>query len=227
MTAATAKTYDRQTAKFLARVGENMPEMDSVTMQGWIDNPTALQKALRNVFCPPETAAAQREFKTWRTIKLGTHKSWRGLAETLGGNGFRIGDYAAQILKKITVAPAETEIELVVVSVAELGFEKGATRADIYKRGIELGLDLVPNEAGPQLRLQYPNQPYGEWLRTAMEPLSDSDGDLDVFDVEHDNGDRWLYAGGGDPTDFWFAEYRWVFARRKNQTSDAGSVSTL
>lgn len=61
MTTATAKTYDRQTATFLAVVGQNMPELSGDVMQEWIENPKALQKALR-VLCPPETASAPVEF---------------------------------------------------------------------------------------------------------------------------------------------------------------------
>ena len=51
----TAKTYDGQTAKFIAVVVENMPkDLTGDVMQGWIDNPTAVQKALKDAFCPPE-----------------------------------------------------------------------------------------------------------------------------------------------------------------------------
>ena len=42
----TTKTYDRHTAKFLARVAENIPEMSTEVMQGWIENPHGLQKFL-------------------------------------------------------------------------------------------------------------------------------------------------------------------------------------
>jgi hypothetical protein len=46
------KTYDHHTAKFLAVIGENMPEIQSDSMQGWIENPKALQKVLGEAFCP-------------------------------------------------------------------------------------------------------------------------------------------------------------------------------
>lgn len=47
-------TYDRQTAKFLSVVGENMPEMLGDVMQSWIENPEAVQKVLFDAFCLPE-----------------------------------------------------------------------------------------------------------------------------------------------------------------------------
>jgi hypothetical protein len=50
----SAKTLDKQTAKFLAKVSENMPELSGDVMQGWIENPTALQRALRGALAPQE-----------------------------------------------------------------------------------------------------------------------------------------------------------------------------
>lgn len=216
MTATTtAKTYDRQTATFLAVVGQNMPELSGDVMQGWIENPKALQKALR-VLCPPEaTASAPREFATWKTITIGTQKSVKDLTKALTGNGFRISDWAGDILKKITLAAAETEIELVLVSVADLGFTKATRRDAIYDRAKELGLDLVPAEVGPQLRLAYTDQPLNEWMVMAMEPIADSGGVLLVFGVERIGDGRWLRTNFGNPDYAWDPGNRWVFARRK------------
>ena len=50
--AMLAKTYDRQSGKFIARIAENLPEMSTDVMQGWIDNPKGLQKFLEGL-CPP------------------------------------------------------------------------------------------------------------------------------------------------------------------------------
>lgn len=212
---ATAKTYDRQTATFLAVVGQNMPEISADAMQGWIENPRALQNTLRNALCPPETAAAPREFKTWKTIKIGTHKTVKDLSQALTDGGFQIGDHAAQILKKTSLADTETEIELVDVSGAELGFTKSYRRYELYARAEKFGLDLVPAEAGPQARLQYTDQPLVEWKLMAMEPIADSDGNLGVFGVERFVGGPSLSANYGDPGDEWGPDDHWVFARRK------------
>ena len=53
------KTYDRHTAKFLAVIGENMPEIQSDIMQGWIENSKTLQRVLRDAFCPPTKHQAE------------------------------------------------------------------------------------------------------------------------------------------------------------------------
>ena len=209
----TAKTYDRQTAKFLAVVGENMPELSGEVMQGWIQNPKAVQEALKKIFCPP---GGNPQFKVWKTIKLGTDfKTADDFRKALKDGGFRISDWANDILGKSTfkVVAEETEIDLVVISVTELGFKKGATREDIYKRAQELGLEMCPPEVGPQLRLQYKDQPNGEWLIIGMEPITDSDDDLRVFDVGCNDSGLWLRSRWSGPGGFWHPDDRWVFVR--------------
>ena len=210
-----AKTYDRQTAKFLAVVGENMPEISGEVMQRWIENPRAVQKALSNAFCPAETSP---KFKVWKTIKLGTGlKSAKDFRRALKDGGFKISDWANHILGKpaFTVATEGTEVGLVKVTVAELGFMKGARRDQIYSRAKELGLELCSSEVGPQLRLQYQDQPNGERVLIGMVPITDSYGDLLVFDVWRDDSGFWLGSDWSDPDDVWDTDDQWVFLRCK------------
>lgn len=156
-------------------------------------------------------------FNVWKTIKLGTHKNADALRKALKKADFKIVDWANDILSKsaFTVASAEEEIQLVNLSVAELGFKDGATYENICSKAKELGLELCPNEVGPQLRLQYKDQPKGEYLRIAMEPITDSDGDLVIFDVDHDDDGLWLDGNFGFSDRFWFADRRFVFRLRK------------
>lgn len=163
-------------------------------------------------------SATAKVWKTWKTIQLGTGlQTADDFRKAVKLAGMKIGDWANDILGKpaFTATTSETEVELVVASVAELGFKDGATRKDIYVRAQELGLDLCPPEVGPQLRLQYTDQPKGEWLVIAMEPITDSDGNLSLFFVERDDDVRWLYALSGSPDHFWHGSSRFVFLRRK------------
>lgn len=154
------------------------------------------------------------EFPVWKTIKLGTGlKTADGFRKSIKKNGMKISDWADDILGKITAAAEETELDLVKVKVAELGFKSGARRDQIYARAKELGLELCPSELGPQLRLQYQDQPEGEWLLIAMEPITPSDGALGVFSVEWHDSELWLYCHFGHPDHFWPSAYRWVFVR--------------
>ena len=161
------------------------------------------------------------EFKVFKTIKLGTGlKTADDFHKSFKDNGFRIGDWGVNdILGKpaFTVATEETELDLVVVSVAELGFKNGATSEQIYARAKELGLDLCPAEVGPQLRLQYKDQPNGEWLIVAMEPITVSDGDLKLLFIvrRRSDSDLWLSSYHAEPGRVWSADGRFVFSRRK------------
>lgn len=55
----TQKTYDPQTAKFIAVVVENMPRMSADVMQRWIQNPAALKKVLVGL-CPSEVTEQKK-----------------------------------------------------------------------------------------------------------------------------------------------------------------------
>lgn len=165
-------------------------------------------------------AQALCRFKTLMTIKLGTGlKTADDFRKALVAGGYLISDWANDVIgigkPAFTAATEETEVELVVVSVTELGFKDGVKRADIYKRAQELGLDLCPAEVGVQLRLQYKDQPKDKWLHIAMEPIPDSGGRLTVFDVGHSGIGLWLHCSYGRPGSFWNGLDRWVFVRHK------------
>lgn len=212
----TANTFNSQTAKFLAMVGENMPEMSGSLMQGWIDNPKALQHALRGALCPLEAVAPsyKPKFQTWMTITLGTYSSVQNLSLALKSHGFQFGRPVAALLGQATLAPTKTQLPLVNVSVRELGFEKGAILIQVYTRALECGLGLVPAEAGPQLRMHYPDQPDQEWLHMGMQPLPDSQGFQSVFYLERVMDYLWLNTEFAHSSYFSSPDSRWVFAQR-------------
>ena len=152
----------------------------------------------------------------WKTIKLGTGlKTAEEFRRVLRDGEFRLSDWASDILGKpaFKTADEETEVDLVKVTVVELGFKKGAWRNQIYERARDLGLELCPPEVGPQLRLQYQDQPKGEWILVAMEPIVDSDGDPKLFGVGRYGSGLWLGSYWGFPVSFWFAGHPWVFCR--------------
>lgn len=153
-------------------------------------------------------------FKIFETIKLGTVKTPIDLYHALVTSGCRVTDSAKDMFgdPQFTVATQETEVVLVAVSVAKLGFKRGATREDIYKRAQELGLELCSAEVGPQLRLQYKDQPECEWLYIAMNPTIGLCGLLRVFSVCRNADGRWLdCCRYGRPDGTWDADHRWIF----------------
>lgn len=196
------------------------PEMDWGTMEAVVNKlggMDGVKRLLRNELV---VSAVEWTKKIWNKIKLGTQKNIDEIRKALKKADCNIGDWAIDIIGKpaFTVSETEVEFDLVNVSVGELGFKSGATRADIYKRAIESGLELCPAEVGPQAALQFGSQlKNGEWFLVGMEPITDSRGNLSVFNVKrYGDGELWLGANYGDPGHFWRAGHRWVFLRRKN-----------
>ena len=151
------------------------------------------------------------ELTIWKTIRLGVHKTPEAYEQALESKD-RISDYARQILKKISVSQTEIELDLVAVAPADLGL-KNPTYQQICDRAIGLGLEKCPREVGPALRLNYPDQPYGEWLLVAMEPEADSGGRLHVFGVGDGDDGLWLRTGWFSPRYAWSGGGQFVFVR--------------
>ncbi len=186
--------------------------LEKLADQEWVE---ATKKFLRKENSWP--VLELRDWKVWKTIQLGTHKDASTLLGAMKDEGLKVSDYSKDVMGKsdFTVASERTDIQLVRVSVAELGFQKGARRDAIYERAIQLGLSLVSAEVGPQLRRQYKDQPNSEWLLTAMEPITDSFDELSVFGVERDHYGLWLDTYFGLPDYVWFGDGVLVFALRK------------
>jgi hypothetical protein len=83
-----------------------------------------------------------------------------------------------------------------VASVSALGFgEAGASLKDIYAHASRLGLALGPAEVGPALRLGYLDQPLGEFLRIAMNPVARYGGEPVDFTIGNDGAGLLLIGG--------------------------------
>jgi hypothetical protein len=123
------------------------------------------------------------QFQIWRKITLGTYKGVDGYRRELDSAGIKVGDAADEILGRpaFSYGAMKTDVELVLVSAADLGVETESSLAGVYKRARQVGLELCPAEVGPQLRLEYRNQPLGEALDIAMEPLATYSGDPTIL----------------------------------------------
>lgn len=157
-------------------------------------------------------------FPVWKTVRLGTGlKTADDFRQASTIAGCKISKGAENIISKpaFVVANEEIEIDLVVLSVAELGFENGAVCRDIYECAQELDLLFCPAEVGPQLRLQYKDQSIDEWLLVMMEPITGYDNIPDVFCVGLVGDSLLLVVRHASPDTFYRGGCRWVFALRE------------
>ncbi len=109
----------------------------------------------------PEVPASRRtvrDLPIWKTITLGTYsRTANEFWEALDRSDRKPSSAIYEVMRSPDFKTSEfrQEVNLVVVSVKELGFSGIKSAAEICDRAIiEFGLDLCPNEVGPQLVLQ-------------------------------------------------------------------------
>lgn len=143
-------------------------------------------------------------------------------------NGMRLNEsaetlFASELFTTEGVARTLTTVEL---TVADLGFDQGATTAEIFTRAEEVGLSLCPMELAAHLRLQYLDQPEGFWGQpltehqapsgsiTVMSPmLSPKDEFPKGFYLRRIKGELWLRGYRAGAEHVWSAGDHLLFGR--------------
>jgi hypothetical protein len=141
------------------------------------------------------------ETPIWKTITIGGSKGVNAIRDALDRPCHTtIADDADEILGRPAFPFIKTpvELDLVVLSVSELGFGDEASLHDIYARAFALGFELCPAEVGPALRLNYLDQPPGDFLHIAMKPVARYNGALIDFTVAKAYGGVGFLLLGGD-----------------------------
>ena len=154
-------------------------------------------------------------FQIWRTITLGTYSGVDAYRRALDSAGIKVGDAADEILGRpaFRYGRMKTDVELVLLSAADLGVESESSLADVYKRARQVGLELCPAEVGPQLRLDYRNQPLGEVLHIAMQPVAMYSKEPTIFALANFSPSGLLLLGSDGRSEFMVpSTFRLVFA---------------
>ncbi|MDF0521273.1 hypothetical protein P0R31_28925 [Bradyrhizobium yuanmingense] len=161
----------------------------------------------------PISSAA--DVSVWKTIRIGTFTDTSSLRRAMSAIGCGVGNSADEILARpaFTLSRKNADVELVTVSVAELGFQGEASLRAIYLRAQELGFALAPPEIAPQLRLQYLDQPIGEFLIIGMEPIATWAGEAVVLTVANGGAGLILIGQDGREDAHISAVSRFVFVR--------------
>jgi len=131
------------------------------------------------------SAANVAGVSTWKTISLGSFASPWALFDALDMAGVHVGDTAGEVLHRpaFTVSKVKTRLQLVILAAADLGFGERVSLAAFYARARQLGYELCPMELAAQLRLQYRDQPLGDILNIAMEPIATFEGELTSLSI--------------------------------------------
>jgi hypothetical protein len=170
------------------------------------------------------TSAA--DIPIWKTITLGDYGTVAALRSAFDNSPSRlgIGDSVDEAIGRpsFLFTRSKLELDLVILSVADLGFpEDGASIDAIYNRALSIGLELCPPDVGLILRLKYLDQPRGEFLHVAMRPVALYNREPVDFSLGND-GKRLLIIGGDTDSQLVLAgAVRFVFVRpRPNATAE-------
>lgn len=150
-------------------------------------------------------------FPVWRTIKLGVYKSTGAYHAALDSHGYQVD--ATMPWAMIGCAQRVTRVDLVILSVADLGFKEGAAYKDVCACAKRLGLQVCPAELGLALRLSFKDQTPG-WLHIAMQPIANASGRLSIFAVGLSPAGFHLLCRDIHPRSFWSSNSRFVFVHR-------------
>jgi hypothetical protein len=156
----------------------------------------------------------------WKTVKVGTSASKWDLFRDLDAANCDVGDSAEQIFAQpeFVVSSAKIDTDLVSVSLAQLGLQ-AATLRDVYARAQNLGFALATAEVGPQLRLQYFEQPLGEFLNIGMTPIVTRGGGVEIFAVGNSGAGLLLVGKEASEAIAFHSTARFVFVRQRNVAS--------
>jgi len=132
--------------------------------------------------------------KTWKTLTLGPPNADVEYRLALKEANIELCDNGDALLSECPFSRSSVarKLELVTCSSRTLGFRKGVTFDEICRRARTQGLKLCPAEVGPALRLHYLNQPSGEMLTIAMDPIRPPASFLNIFVLGNSEKRLWL-----------------------------------
>jgi hypothetical protein len=158
----------------------------------------------------------------WKTITLGTKEDGATLRRALKAARCGVGTSAVEVLNgpALIVSRARIEVDLVLVSAAALGMKtERASLSEFYGRAAQLGLEFCPTEVAPQLRLQYLDQPAGEFLYIAMKPVRTHRGSIANLIVANTGAGLVIMGRDARSSPFVSSSARFVFVRPRRMAS--------
>ncbi|MFA6587535.1 MAG: hypothetical protein WCT08_00530 [Patescibacteria group bacterium] len=195
---------DKQTGKLVARISENLPDMDPRQMQIWIDDPKRLQVALANALCPVrmvDVTTNGRGGEEWITH--------------LEEKRYRVGDWAKQLLRNKKFVATNGKTYTLAIIMGDEFKDNERTNKNIRETAHARGYLDPSVELGPYLREMFSDEDLkkmGLWALILMhEPIADSVGDLYMLGVDRFDVGRWLNTYHGNPDDRWHREIGFMF----------------
>lgn len=156
----------------------------------------------------------------FKTITIGNYPDVIKIGNQLIKKGYDLGDKCQAVMNRIEVASKETKINLYMTTVKELTGKDIASYPEIIESVLSQGYSICPAEVGLQLRLQYDEQTYNEWIRIIMDPVNLSGRSKRKIFVlsrsrKHNEGKIWYTNIDVQLVRELFGAYKIVFMSRK------------
>lgn len=190
---------------------------------------TALRAFIEGKTPEPPLIMPLPELAKWRTFQVGG-MSKKALCARVK-SGFSMGALVDGITKRpeFTTCGPEQDIDTIVLTPDDFGYERPPTTAELLdpawlsqwseQNREQLGdyaVELLPAEAGLHVRDQYKDQPSGEVLWIAMEPIPCPEGRPYVFGVQRNSDkERCIVARLAGTNRQWSFRDRILFCLRK------------
>ena len=180
--------------------------------------PKSIEAEFGRVACPRRALI--------RKVQIGG-VSQNDLLLELEQGGFLLNEAGRTLLLHDSFSTASniTVIETCEMTVADLGFVRGASMADIFDRASQIGMVPCPIELAPHLRLQYQDQPEGAVgqlptqhrappgsLTITSKPVAMDEDTPKGFYLRRMEGVLWLRGYRSGPEQVWSPQDRLLFA---------------
>ncbi len=105
-------TYSKQTAKFIASLIQNIPELDEKALQYWIENASELRFVISQAFQP--------DFFIKRTIKVGVHKTSENLISAMNVTEASVDEESLMCrLSDSGMSMEEKEVDIIFINTSD------------------------------------------------------------------------------------------------------------
>ncbi|GEM_PF-5168273 len=123
-----------------------------------------------------------RLWDTWKKIYYGGEEANPNiLKKSCREKSIALNDFSRYVLKSLVTSEKKSSVDLLVVPIKMLGFEKSVTISEINQRILELGFHLLTSEIVFNLFTQIENE--SEYINIAMEPVTLPDGQSFCFAI--------------------------------------------
>lgn len=205
--------------EFVSCVVKNLVNVPENVMDGWVQNPKALQKALTDALCPP----VQQPVCCWReedgviyleVISNGmTGPEW---IEWFEKNGIRLTRWARDVLLSPDFKPTSGVTYKVAVLKGTLFTDGNRITKKIREEAERRKLEKLPAEVACLIRKAFSDEELEAiglwWIVVFHDPIKDSDGDPSLLATCRVFEGHWLCASCVWPGGGWGSDGSFAFA---------------